>query len=59
MSCAQNALRLHLAEARRRGDTDADRRVCRRLDAEFVARAHLRVADPEVRRLRRQVRSGR
>ncbi len=47
-----------LLDARRRNDTDAERRVCHRLDDEFVARAHLRAADPEVRRLRRLVRSG-
>ncbi len=40
-----------LLDARRRNDTDAERRACHRLDAEFVARAHLRAADPEVRRL--------
>ncbi len=58
MSCAQNALRLRLAEARRRGDTEQARRVCRVLDSIFVAGAHHRADDPEIRRLRRQVRSG-
>ncbi len=47
----QHALRLQLLDARRRNDSGMVRRVCRRLDAEFVARAHHRAADPEVRRL--------
>ncbi len=57
MSCAQNALRLRLAEARRRGDTEQARRVCRVLDNIFVALAHVRVDDPDVRRLRGRVKS--
>ncbi len=53
----QHALRLQLLDARRRNDMDADRRVCRQLDAEYVARAHHRAEDRESRQLRRQVRS--
>ncbi len=49
----QRALRLQLLDARRRGDTEQARRVCRRLDNLFVARAHHRAGDPETRRLRR------
>ncbi len=53
----QHALRLQLLDARRRGDTEQARRVCRRLDNLFVARAHHRAGDPEICRLRRQVRA--
>ncbi len=53
-------LRQHLAEARRRGDTEEARRACQLLDNLFVARAHHRADDPEIRQLRRacRVRSG-
>ncbi len=50
-------LRQHLAEARRRGDTDAERCACRHLDDDYVARAYVRAEDREVRRLRHLVRS--
>ncbi len=49
-------LRRSLDGARRRGDEDSARLICAWLDIEFVADAHRRAADPEVRRLRRQLR---
>ncbi len=52
---AQN-LRHDLDDARLLGDHDQTARVCRLLDREFVADAHRRAADPEVRRLGRLLR---
>ncbi len=49
-------LRRSLDGARRRGDHESARLLCAWIDAEFVADAHRRAADPEVRRLRRQLR---
>ncbi len=49
-------LRHGLDDARLRSDHDQAARICRALDGEFVADAHRRAADPEVRRLRRQLR---
>ncbi len=50
-------LRQRLAEARRHGDAEQARRVCQLLDNDFVSRAYHRADDPEIRRLRRQVRA--
>ncbi len=52
----ERRLRGELQDALRRGDARAARSVCRRLDDLYVSQAHVRAADPEVRRLRRQVR---
>ncbi len=49
-------LRRALDGARRRGDHDQAARICRLLDREFVANAHRRAVDPDVVRLRRQLR---
>ncbi len=49
-------LRHGLDDARLRSDHDQAARICRALDREFVADAHRRAADPEVRRLRRLLR---
>ncbi len=49
-------LRRGLDDARLRSDHDQAARVCRQLDREFVADAHRRAVDPEIRRLRRQLR---
>ncbi len=50
-------LRRALDGARRRGDLESARLLCAWIDAEFVADAHRRAADPEIRRLRRQLRA--
>ncbi len=50
-------LRHGLDDARLRSDHDQAARICRALDGEFVADAHRRAADPEIRRLRRQLRA--
>ncbi len=50
-------MRRDLDDARLRGDHDQAARICRLLDREFVADAHRRAADPEIRRLRRQLRT--
>ncbi len=49
-------LRLSLDGARRRGDHESARLLCAWIDAEFVADAHRRAVDPDLVRLRRQVR---
>ncbi len=49
-------LRQALDRARRRGDPSAVGLLAAWLDAEYVSRSHVRAADPEVRRLRRQLR---
>ncbi len=49
-------LRDELRDARRRRDVAAARAVCQRLDNHYVAQAHVRAADPQVRRLRRLLR---
>ncbi len=48
-------LRQQLLDARQHGDVTAAELVLRRLDVLYVSRAHVRAADPEVRRLRRQL----
>ncbi len=51
-----HALRRALDGARRRGDRESARLLCAWIDAEFVADAHRRACDPEIGRLRRQLR---
>ncbi len=52
----ERELREQLQDARRRRDAAAVRLTCRRLDNLYVSQAHRRAADPDVRRLRRQLR---
>ncbi len=52
----ERALRDELQDALQRRDAAATQVVLRRLDALYVAQAHVRAADPEIRRLRRLLR---
>ncbi len=45
-----------VTDARRRGDVDSVRLLTAWLDQEFVRRSYLRVVDPEIVRLRRELR---
>ncbi len=52
----ERELRDELQDAMRRHDVAVARAICQRLDNHYVAQAHVRAADPEVRRLRRLLR---
>ncbi len=52
----ERELRAALLDALQRRDAAAAQVVLRRLDALYVSQAHVRAADPEVRRLRRLLR---
>lgn len=52
----EKALRIVLADARRRGCKDSERLALAWLDDEYVSQSHVRAADREIRRLRRWLR---